>query len=61
MSEIEKQEFSQRMAALTNEEQIIAAKYIPDGIMFAELAKRQRKRDTIINAVAQIMEGRNLI
>lgn len=60
MSEMEAREFSERMAALTAEEQIIAAKYIPDDIMFTELEKRQRKRDSIINVVAQIVEERKM-
>ncbi len=56
MSELEKQEFEKRMAALTIEEQMIAVRYFEDSVMFMELEKRSRKKNAVISVVSQIME-----
>ncbi len=50
------QEFSSRMAALSEEEQAIAARYIDDQIMFEELAARSKKRKAIISTIEEIVE-----
>ncbi len=52
------QEFSSRMAALSEEEQAIAVKYIDDQIMFEELAARSKKRQAIISTIEKVMERR---
>lgn len=56
MSEFEAEGFSRRMAALTEEEQVIAARNTKDSIMFAELANRASKREEIIEVVRGIIE-----
>lgn len=56
MSGLEKEEFGQRMSALTIEEQMIAVRYFEDSVMFAELEKRSRKKNAVISVVSQIME-----
>lgn len=53
ISELEMEEFSRRMSVLTEEEQIIAEKYIKESIMFSELEKRSRKKDCIISLVEE--------
>lgn len=55
MNEVERKEFEQRMSALTIEEQMLAVKYFEDGVMFAELEKRSRKRKAVISVVEQIV------
>lgn len=57
MSELEKQELEQRMAALTIEEQMIAVRYFEDSVMFTELEKRSRKKNAIISVVNKLAEG----
>lgn len=56
MGGLEKNEFEQRMSALTIEEQIIAVKYFEESVMFAELEKRSRKKNAVISVVSQIVE-----
>lgn len=56
MTELEKKEFEQRMSAITIEEQILTAKYFEEGVMFAELEKRSRKKNAVISVVSQIIE-----
>lgn len=56
MNEIEKEEFMQRMSALSIEEQVLAVKYFDDNIMFAELQRRTSKRKAIISIVEQLAE-----
>ncbi len=56
MDELEKNEFEQRMSALTIEEQILAVKYFEESVMFAELEKRSRKKNAVISVVSQVVE-----
>lgn len=56
MTELEKKEFEQRMSAITIEEQILAVKYFEESVMFAELEKRSRKKNTVISVVSQLIE-----
>lgn len=56
MTEVERNEFEQRMSALTIEEQMLAVKYFDDNIMFAELQRRTSKRKAIISIVEQLAE-----
>ncbi len=56
MNGLELQEFSNRMAALSEEKQAIAARYIDDQIMFEELAARSKKRQAIISTIEKVME-----
>lgn len=56
MTELEKREFEQRMSVLTIEEQILAVKYFEEGVMFAELEKRSRKKNAVISVVSQLIE-----
>ena len=56
MVELEKNEFEQRMAALTIEEQILAVKYFEESVMFSELEKRSRKKNAVISVVSQVIE-----
>ena len=53
ISGLEKEGFSSRMAAMTDEEQIIAAKNIKDEILFKEIERRSATRRSII----EIMEN----
>lgn len=48
ISGLEIEELSRRMAALTDEEQIIAAKNIKDEILFKEIERRSITRRSII-------------
>lgn len=56
MSELERKEFKQRMAALTIEEQELAVKYFEDSVMFSELEDRSIKKNAAISAIRQILE-----
>lgn len=56
MSELERKEFKQRMAALTIEEQALAVKYFEDSVMFLELEERSIKKNAAISAIRQILE-----
>lgn len=56
MTEVERNEFEQRMSALTVEEQVLAVKYFDDNVMFAELQRRTSKRKAIIAIVEQLAE-----
>lgn len=56
MSELERKEFKQRMAALTIEEQALAVKYFEDSVMFSELEERSIKKNAAISAIRQILE-----
>ncbi len=53
ISGLEIKELSRRMAAMTDEEQIIAAKNIRDEILFKEIERRSITRRSII----EIMEN----
>lgn len=53
ISGLESKELSRRMAAMTDEEQIIAAKNIRDEILFKEIERRSITRRAII----EIMEN----
>ena len=57
MNEYEKSKLAERMSALTEEEQMIAVKYIPSEIMLAELAMRLDTSKEIINSVKQAVSA----
>lgn len=59
ISGLEIEEFSRRMAALTEEEQIMAAKYIKDEILFKEIKRRSIARRSIIEIIENSIKLQN--
>ena len=54
MSGLEMEEFSRRMAALTDEEQIVVAKHIKDEFLFKEIEHRSIVRRLIIKVMGEL-------
>lgn len=56
ISGLEIEELSRRMAAMTEEEQIIAARNIKDEILFKEIERRSIKRRSIIETIENLLK-----
>lgn len=56
MNAFEIKVFSERMQAMTIEEKEMAAKYIPDEIMFSELERRSIKRREVIKIMEESLK-----
>lgn len=56
ISGLEVEELSRRMAAMTEEEQIIAARNIKDEILFKEIERRSITRRSIIEIMENSMK-----
>ena len=59
ISGLEIEELSRRMAAMTEEEQIIAAKNIKDEILFKEIERRSITRRSIIEIMENSLKMQN--
>lgn len=59
ISGLEVEELSRRMAAMTDEEQIIVARNIKDEILFKEIEQRSMKRKSIIEKIEKSMKLQN--
>lgn len=59
ISGLEIEELSRRMAAMTEEEQIIAAKNIRDEILFKEIERRSITRRSIIEIMENSLKMQN--
>lgn len=59
ISGLEIEELSRRMAAMTDEEQIIAARNIKDEILFKEIEQRSMKRKAVIEIMENSLKMQN--
>lgn len=58
MSELEEKELTQRIKAMSVEEQVIAIKYIHDEILLDELKDRIAQAKNVTYLVDEMLEGR---